>query len=755
MNGKTLMEYGIAVNFFGNYRREAERLNTLTDTTYNKLFNLRNLFVGGGMLAGVYKFSSAILSTATQMEQNFASLRSTLGSATKAIQTLNWARQQGAETPFGIEEVNSAVTMMTTMGFNKNNKMRDEVFKSIGDFAGLKGAGFGDMMQRVAKASFGNWESLGDTYGIRQQTIGGMVRTQMDRTPEKFEGEQAAIEKAIQMVETGKKGTEEYKMAIVKLIGVLGRDGMANRMNTIAGAWSNVDDLVTNFMANLVGYSQVEGTFADAIKDTIKEGILDPFMEAHEFIIDGNKEITTSVDQLGRIGRGVGEMLTTLWSLVDTQVQSSSNFIVGWIDKLDIFFRNYEENVAPVILFLALVRLEVEDFITSFYDGFVSTFGWFLKAGATVWGTIAKIAEWMGILDVTGAGLGKTLGTIIGLLLGIKAFKMMTSPLMPLVQGSQVALGAMNRLYAKQVAVLTSQGITPTIGNTLRSLASPIGGVIGRLGSLVPMLGSATTASSAFNVSLLANPIGLVIAAIVALVAWIGYLIYNWDDVSASMQNVSDMALFLVSMFMPVVGIPLLLAKHWDKFKEVFSNVWRIITALFNVAVIKIKNGFETYIKQPINSIIETFTGLWAHIQENYPTIAKYLKMAFAPIQAIIDGFMWIKDKGGNFIGTIMGKIGDWTGGLADKAENYERDVVMNEGSREDKDKYWDSNYQQNEKYYAKQNSGGTDDRIAEGSRTEVNQPQINIYQKDNEDSEGLGRRVVEEMQREIAKSGT
>ena len=168
------------------------------------------------------------------------------------------------------------------------------------------------------------------------------------------------------MVEKGKQGTEEYRMAIVKLIGVLGRGGMENRLNTIAGAWSNVNDIFSNFIMKMVGYSQIQGTLANTVKDTIVNKILKPFMDAHTVVINGIKKQTTSVDQLGRIGKGVGDMLIQIWGMFDTQIGNATTSIVKWIDKLDAWFRDWQNNVAPAILFLALVRLQVEDFFKRF-----------------------------------------------------------------------------------------------------------------------------------------------------------------------------------------------------------------------------------------------------------------------------------------------------------------------------------------------------------------------------------------------------
>lgn len=662
--GNTLLDYGIAVNFFGNYRQEANSINTLTNRLNSSLTALQGLVIGGGITAALYKFGNGMLTLAKSMEQNFANLKSILGSSEKAIETLEWARKKGASTPFEIEEVNNAVGTMTTMGFNKNNKMREEVFQAVGDFAALKGFDFADMMQRVSKATFGNWESLGDRLGVRRQTIGIMAREQMSRTPEKFAGQEADINKAIQLVEKGKQGTEEYKMAIVKLIGVLGKDGMLNRLNTIAGAWSNVNDLVTNFMSNMVGYTQVQGTLANAVKTTIVDKILKPFSEAHTVVINGVKETTTSVDQLGRIGKGVGDILIQVWGMVDSQIGNSTNSIKGWIDKLDAFFRDYENNVAPIVLFIYLIRLQVEEFLKGFYDGFSTTFKWFVGAGMMVWQTLGKIVEWLGITDGSAKDLGKTLGSILGVMLGIKAFKLIVSPLNPLINSAKTLYGVLIKsynlilvgegwtlkdsvlfrwaLFKERISAVTTAVKTSIVNfaklawqtgtNLVKSMwraTMAVGQFIWKIGiQTATLLGSAisgittyaialgttlwtslitaTAAVWSFTVALLANPITWIVIAVIALVGVIIWMILNWDKVKKAFIDAWNWTVKgLKDMWKWVKDIG---KKIWDW----LSKVWTDVKQFF----IDTWNGIYDWFVNKITSLITWFSDAWKGVKD-------------------------------------------------------------------------------------------------------------------------------------------
>ena len=664
-----LLDYGIAVNFFGNYRNEGSAINNLTNKLNSSLMSLQQMVIGGGITAGLYSLSNAILSTAKSMEQNFANLKSTLGSTAKALETLEWARQKGASTPFEITEVNDAVGTMTSMGFNKNDKMREEVFNSVGDFSALKGFNFADMMQRVSKATFGNWESLGDQFGVRKQTIGTMARERMARTPEKFKGEEADISKAIQMVEKGKQGTEEYKMAVVKLIGVLGRGGMENRLQTIAGAWSNVNDLMSNFMMKMVGYSQLQGTLANTIKETIVNKVLKPFSEAHTVVVNGVKEQVTAVDQLGRIGKGVGDILTQLWGGIDSAIGNASSTLVGWIDKMDAFFSDYKNNVAPLILFLYLVRLQVMDFLSAFWGGFEPVFKGFVKLGLGVYKILGDIAMAMGLGDTKAEALGHTLGVIMGILLGIKAFKLITSPLQPLVSGARTAYTELLRVRG-----LISVGEGWTFMESVNFRWMQFGESIGRM--IMPLTG-VTSASWAFTASLLANPITWIVIAVIALVAWIGYLIYNWDEVQKSMQGVSDITLVLLSIFMPIIGIPLLLAKYWDEFSEIFYNIWRGIRGYLlgawlwinRTVIIPLKNAFVAV----WTSVRTAVTGFINMVFDKFPFIKKIFEGIATVWNGIKDTISWIWDKivNSDFVKGILDVVTSVSDAFGDGGEKF------------------------------------------------------------------------------------
>lgn len=75
----------------------------------------------------------------------------------------------------------------------------------------------------------------------------------------------------------------------------------------------------------------------------------------------------------------------------------------------------------------------------------------------------------------------------------------------------------------------------------------------------------ATAAQWAWNAAMLANPIGLIVVAVVALIAWIALVINKWDQWGAS-----------VTLFMGPLGLVISMVQslisHWGMLKEAFTT---------------------------------------------------------------------------------------------------------------------------------------------------------------------------------------
>jgi TP901 family phage tail tape measure protein len=198
---------------------------------------------------------------------------------------------------------------------------------------------------------------------------------------------------------------------------------------------------------------------------------------------------------------------------------------------------------------------------------------------------------------------------------------------------------------------IVSKALTIAI-NLFTALPGPIQSVIVGIGALIAIVGpiiwlmgalktsttlatgaillknaavtAGTVAQVAFNAVMAANPIALVIIAIVALIAIIVLLVKNWDTVIEVSKKV------------------------WENIKEWFGKAYE-------------------FVKEAIGKAIS-----W--VKENWPLILAILTGPIGlAIKAIVDNFDKIKDKAGEIIAKIKNIFGD----LPETMLNVGKNIVM------------------------------------------------------------------------------
>lgn len=254
--------------------------------------------------------------------------------------------------------------------------------------------------------------------------------------------------------------------------------------------------------------------------------------------------------------------------------------------------------------------------------------------------------------------------------------------------------------------ILTIAGIAVAIGPVLLVL----GKVISLVSTAVKIIKVLKTAVVAVNAVLLANPIGLIIAAIAAVIA-IVVLLYNkcewfrnlvnsifgviisvlqtiwntivnvvtsiWDFLSpifdfiknAIILNIAIVSMVVQSIFDILVTIGQWI---WDNvlspvinfFKSAFNFIWGIISPVIE----KIKNAFQT-----VGNFVKTvFTNIKNFIANIFNTVAGVIK---APINGVINAINSVL-KSMNKI-----KIPDWVPGLGGKHPNFSLIPKLNVGT--------------------------------------------------------------------------
>ena len=180
-----------------------------------------------------------------------------------------------------------------------------------------------------------------------------------------------------------------------------------------------------------------------------------------------------------------------------------------------------------------------------------------------------------------------------------------------------------------------------------------------------------------------ANPIGLIILAVVALIGIIVLLVKHFDKVKAFfigigtaianffkkvVQFVKDNAVNIVNIVLtilfPIAGIIMalirLIIKHWDSIKGVVAGVVENIKAIFFSMVDAIKGawqGFVDFFSSLFSWIGDMASGVWNRIRDNFVSVFESIKEKFFGfINVIKDG--WEKVKG-----VFGGVVNFFTGG--------------------------------------------------------------------------------------------
>ena len=155
----------------------------------------------------------------------------------------------------------------------------------------------------------------------------------------------------------------------------------------------------------------------------------------------------------------------------------------------------------------------------------------------------------------------------------------------------------------------------PALAKVITTATMVIGALLVVLGPLLIMLPGIIAALPLLGAAFAAliGPVGIVIAIIAALIA-IGVLVWkNWDVISAKAKEIWNAiagffssvwgtitSIFrehwdkILAILFPAIGIPILIARNWDKVKEVTVTVWNSIVGFFKGVWDSIKKGFAS-----------------------------------------------------------------------------------------------------------------------------------------------------------------
>lgn len=363
--------------------------------------------------------------------------------------------------------------------------------------------------------------------------------------------------------------------------------------------------------------------------------------------------------------------------------------IVKGVQAVFTGLRNVNKQALLMAAAFIIVALLVEDFI-NFMQGNNSLLGSLLeKAGVDVdkfraniikiWGNIKTIltAVWQGIKNVA-----------------IPIFQTIWGVIKTVFE----AIGKIIDKIAPQFANLADQlanGNIDTdkwvkVGEAIAKIIAVIVGVVAAVKTVIAVVRTVTSVVKGVSavISFVSSPVGLVILAIMALIA-VGILLYkNWDKIKAFAIRIwTAIKDFFVNIFTSIgnfftsiwEGISTFFSSVWNGIKETVSGavsaVWETISTVFSTIwefISGVATNIWTAITTAFTNILSGITGTIGNIKDSIVTgfTAAIDWIKALPAQAV----QWGKDIINSIVDGIksaVSKVGEAVSGVASKIKGF------------------------------------------------------------------------------------
>lgn len=363
--------------------------------------------------------------------------------------------------------------------------------------------------------------------------------------------------------------------------------------------------------------------------------------------------------------------------------------IVKGVQAVFTGLRNVNKQALLMAAAFIIVALLVEDFI-NFMQGNNSLLGSLLeKAGVDVdkfraniikiWGNIKTIltAVWQGIKNVA-----------------IPIFQTIWGVIKTVFE----AIGKIIDKIAPQFANLADQlanGNIDTdkwvkVGEAIAKIIAVIVGVVAAVKTVIAVVRTVTSVVKGVSavISFVSSPVGLVILAIMALIA-VGILLYkNWDKIKAFAIRIwTAIKDFFVNIFTSIGNF---FTSIWEGISTFFSSVWNGIKETVSGAVSAVWETISTVFSTIWEFISGVATNIWTSITTAFTNILSGITGTIGNIKdSIVIGFTaaidWIKalpaqavqwgkdiiDSIVNGIKSAVSKVGEAVSGVASKIKGF------------------------------------------------------------------------------------
>lgn len=411
-------------------------------------------------------------------------------------------------------------------------------------------------------------------------------------------------------------------------------DAMKNTMTTIQGQLRRLKGFSVEFARAIVGDPTDPNSFYNQVKNAITMV---------------NDYLKKNLPEIKKFAFAVGQVLGFIIRNTMAFAKYVAKFFARQIGTIRLFLGNFQHNILSMMLWLELVKNRIVSLWNQYKDEIKQA----IKITLILW------ASWK-LFSLFSAGMyavGKAIRysstglTLMQLLLPGLQFK-----LAKIKWAFREIWWATRNAYDSMI--LFARGFS--------------------FSSMISGLWASAAGAWSFTAAMLANPITWIVIAVVALVGWIAYLVTHWKQVRKETQGWSDNILLIVARFAPIIGIPLLLAKHWQNFKSIFINVWNTAKNIAIAVLLFIRNvtvDVALWILKKMQPVINMFRLTWAILKKAF----SWIRSSFAPIlNPIINMFrvIWtlVKDIFGwlkaiftsDWIGSVLSKVGNFFKNTAD-----------------------------------------------------------------------------------------
>lgn len=320
----------------------------------------------GPLLAAVSATTalSKLVDVSREFDKLNAGLITATGSAESAKVAFEAIQDFATNTPYDLAQVTESFTKLVNYGLTPS----EQALTSYGNTASAMGKDLNMMIEAVADAATGEFERLKE-FGIRASSEG-------DRVKFTFRGVSTEVGKNAQEIEQYLIALGENNFA----------DAMANRMDTLDGALSNLADEWDSLFRNI---SQ-QGV-GDIIEDSVRLAI-DVLADLNAMLASGELEgyLDAISGKFDLWGKDIQESIRTLTQFYKDNLSQFEDEGVSTVDFLIDAFKNFPENVRS---FIQIMVVEVaagldkaEAYAGAFKDGIKAIFN-----GDTITGVGARL----------------------------------------------------------------------------------------------------------------------------------------------------------------------------------------------------------------------------------------------------------------------------------------------------------------------------------------------------------------------------